>query len=170
MVEKRKQDKMADQKLQAKRALKVVPNDSINIPYPANALATGTTTGVGTTDNDVQDSAATFTDGSIKVGDIVYNVTDAEIHTISAIVDDNNLTLTVGSIDTGKAYTIYSVAEDRVGRDCVIYVGVAGDVTVETVGGDTETFTAVPAGTFIPVMVKRVNSTSTTATNMVALW
>jgi hypothetical protein len=161
---------MAQTNLQASRALKVVPNDSINIPHPAGKLATGTTTGVGTTANDVQDSAATFTDGSIKVGDIVYNVADAAIHTISAIVDDNNLTLTAGSIGTGKAYTIYSVAPDRIGKDCKIYVGVAGDVTVETAAGDVETFTAVPAGTYMPVMVKRVNSTATTATNLVALW
>jgi len=161
---------MANYKLQASRALKVVPNDSINIPHPAGKLADGTTTGVGTTANDVVDSAATFTDGSIKVGDIVYNVTDAAIHTISAIVDDNNLTLTAGSIGNTKAYTIYSADADRIGKDCVIYVGVTGDVTVETAGGDTETFTAVPAGTFIPVMVKRVNSTNTDATNMVAMW
>ena len=52
-----------------------------------------------------------------------------------------------------------------------LYVGTAGDVSLETVGGDSAiVFTAVPAGTVLPVVTTRVNSTSTTASNIVALW
>lgn len=51
-----------------------------------------------------------------------------------------------------------------------IYVGGAGAVVVDTIGGDTVTFAAVPAGTVLPVRVKRVRSTSTTATNIVVLF
>lgn len=51
-----------------------------------------------------------------------------------------------------------------------IYVGVAGNVAVEpVVGGVAVTFTAVPAGSYIGVRVKRVLATGTTATNMVAI-
>lgn len=50
-----------------------------------------------------------------------------------------------------------------------IYVGVAGDVTLVTISGETVTFTACPVG-ILPVMTRRVNSTGTAATNIVALW
>lgn len=50
-----------------------------------------------------------------------------------------------------------------------IYVGVTGDVVVVTSRGDTVTFKAVPVGV-LPVRAVRVNSTNTTATDMVALY
>lgn len=53
---------------------------------------------------------------------------------------------------------------------CVLYVGGTGNLRVLTAGGDTVTFSNVQAGTFIPVQVLRVYATSTTATNIVALW
>lgn len=56
------------------------------------------------------------------------------------------------------------------GGKCVgIYVGGAGAV-VAIVGGVAVTFAAVPVGTTLMVGATRVNSTSTTATNMVALY
>lgn len=49
-----------------------------------------------------------------------------------------------------------------------IYVGVTGDVTVQPAGGGSSvTFTAVPAGSVVPVRVTQVLSTGTTATNLV---
>ena len=55
-----------------------------------------------------------------------------------------------------------------------LYVGTAGDVSVEVVGeGDstkTTVFAGVLGGTILPVQITRVNSTSTTASNMVALY
>lgn len=52
-----------------------------------------------------------------------------------------------------------------------LYVGGSGDVSVDTVGGQVSVvFSGVSAGTVLPVRVKRVNSTSTTATDIVALW
>tara|TARA_R100000306_G_C4302180_1_gene105672 strand:+ start:218 stop:481 length:264 start_codon:yes stop_codon:yes gene_type:complete len=53
---------------------------------------------------------------------------------------------------------------------CILYIGGAGDVQVITVGGDNITFVGVVAGTFFPVLVKQVVSTSTTATDILALW
>jgi hypothetical protein len=52
---------------------------------------------------------------------------------------------------------------------CVLYVGGAGDLTVLTAGGNTVTLVGVAAGTFIPIQVVRV-FTSTTATSILALW
>jgi hypothetical protein len=61
--------------------------------------------------------------------------------------------------------------EDGSGNNgCVLYVGGTGNLRVLTAGGDTVTFSNVQAGTFIPVQVLRVYATSTTATNIVALW
>jgi hypothetical protein len=51
-----------------------------------------------------------------------------------------------------------------------IYVGGAGAVVVLTPGGTTLTFAAVPVGTVLYVKANRVNSTNTTATNLVALF
>ena len=51
-----------------------------------------------------------------------------------------------------------------------IYVGVGGNITVDmTDSGTNITFLAVPQGTILPVQVKRVYSTGTSATNLVAL-
>lgn len=49
-----------------------------------------------------------------------------------------------------------------------LYVGGTGDV-VAIVGGSPVTFVAVPAGTVLPIVATRVNSTSTTATSIVGL-
>lgn len=51
-----------------------------------------------------------------------------------------------------------------------LYVGGSGDVKVVTVGGSTVTFTAVPAGTILPVACVRVFSANTTATGLVGMW
>jgi len=51
-----------------------------------------------------------------------------------------------------------------------LWVGGVGNVKVTMAGGDAVTFTAVPAGTFLPISVSRVWSTGTTATLMLALW
>lgn len=50
-----------------------------------------------------------------------------------------------------------------------LYVGGAGDVAVVFVSGDTATFSAVPAGTVLPVEVVQVKATGTTATLILAL-
>lgn len=51
-----------------------------------------------------------------------------------------------------------------------IYVGNTGDVVVVTPYGSEVTFAAVPAGMILPVRAIRVNSTNTTASNMVGLY
>jgi hypothetical protein len=56
-----------------------------------------------------------------------------------------------------------------------LYVGVAGNVYVNALAEDGVTlaacaFIGVAAGTILPITCDRVNSTNTTATNIVALW
>jgi hypothetical protein len=50
-----------------------------------------------------------------------------------------------------------------------LYIGGAGHVAVVTSGGDAVTFSAVPVGTILPVRVRQVKATGTTATNILAL-
>lgn len=50
-----------------------------------------------------------------------------------------------------------------------LYTGTAGNVAVVTTGGIAVTFVAVPAGAILRVQGRRVNSTNTTASNIVAL-
>lgn len=51
-----------------------------------------------------------------------------------------------------------------------IWVGGTGNLTVQMAGGGTVAFNSVPAGTYLPIRVDRVNSTGTTATAIVALY
>lgn len=48
-----------------------------------------------------------------------------------------------------------------------LYVGTTGNVNVQCNAGTSVLFTAVPAGTIIPLRVIRVMSTSTTASTIV---
>ena len=51
-----------------------------------------------------------------------------------------------------------------------IYIGGAGNLKIDTLGGDTVTLNALAVGVIHWVQVKRVYSTGTTATNIVALY
>ena len=51
-----------------------------------------------------------------------------------------------------------------------LYIGGTGNVNVDTINGQTIVFSGVPVGTILPVVVKRVRSTSTTATNILVLY
>lgn len=51
-----------------------------------------------------------------------------------------------------------------------LFIGGAGNVKVTTFGGETLLLTGLLAGQVLPLRVTRVWSTTTTATNIVALW
>jgi hypothetical protein len=51
-----------------------------------------------------------------------------------------------------------------------IYVGGTGNIVAVFADGSTVTFSSIPAGSILPIAVIRVNSTNTTATNMVAMF
>jgi len=51
-----------------------------------------------------------------------------------------------------------------------LYVGGAGDVVAVRHDGTAVTFAGVQAGTVLPIACRRVNSTSTTASGIVALF
>lgn len=51
-----------------------------------------------------------------------------------------------------------------------VFVGGTGNLVVIMADGTTVTFTAVPAGTLLPIRISQVKATGTTATEIVALW
>lgn len=65
------------------------------------------------------------------------------------------------------------VPADGTDLSCVtraIYVGGGGSLRVRMLGGAEVTFAAVPAGALLPLRVRRVLATGTTATAIIALW
>ena len=50
-----------------------------------------------------------------------------------------------------------------------LYVGGAGDISIQPLEGAAVTLAGVPAGALLPISVTRVNVTGTTATNLVGL-
>jgi hypothetical protein len=51
-----------------------------------------------------------------------------------------------------------------------LFIGGTGDVKVDMLDGGTVTFINIPDGTFLPILVKRVYSTGTDATDIIALY
>ncbi len=51
-----------------------------------------------------------------------------------------------------------------------IYVGSGGQVAAQLASGSMVTLSAVPSGTLLPLRVRRVMATGTSAGNLVALW
>lgn len=78
-----------------------------------------------------------------------------------------------GSLDDGAARDAFVVTKsDTTIFDTPVrglYIGGTGNVNVRLLNGEQCLFSAVPVGTIIPIACKGVMSTSTTATNIVAL-
>jgi len=109
----------------------------------------------------------------VKEGDIVVNTTAGPQYlastTVNRISDKTTLRLTSNiGLTVGDTYTIYTEPSANIG--CILYVGGTGDINCVTASGQTVLFTAVPQGIWMPVQVKQVLSTGTTATLLVANW
>ena len=159
---------MAYQKLQAGLAVDVIPSDTVNIPVPN--VVVSDISDVSVTLNKLNDSTVDFVELNVKVGDTVYNTSTTGIAKVVQVEDANTLVLSANIFSSASQnYTIYS-SGDHPNQGCVLYVGGAGDLAVVTSSGSEVTLVGVLAGSFIPVQVLRVESTNTTATNIVALW
>jgi len=157
---------MAYQKLQVSRALQVIKSDNANIPFPG-VVETGTSTSVVA--NQLVDSAATFAALNVQVGDVVYNTTTSTAATVNRVVNDTTIVLNADIfLAAGNAYIIYS--QNTKNEGCVLYIGTGGNLRVLTHGGDDVIFSNLLGGTFLPVQILKVFSTSTTAADIIALW
>ena len=152
---------MAYQKLQVGRALPAVESNTIDIPNPSAEYISSTSTGASALK--LVDTAGDFINKGVKIGDIIN--TAALASEVTAIDSATQLSVTT-AIPTTTAYKIYAAGQNQ---GCVLYVGGAGTVEVETVGGDSVTFSGVNAGTFLPVQVLKLKA-GTGATLVLALW
>lgn len=228
-----------NEKLQGYRWLKVIPSDTINIPFPGNKVFAGTAS--ATNSGKLEMATATFYNDKVKPGDIIYNTTDLTIATVSSLYtvsgtvtssaagelnasastfstskvragdivhnkttkkdavvltveSETKLTVSGATFSTGDAFVVYSqtilnvssnifasgetfvIYADRkveaagANRASVFFVGVGGNISFVSVNGDVEIFKNVSSGTYHPVNASRINSTGTTATDIVALW
>ncbi len=161
------------------QALNVLPSDTINIPEP-DAYITGTSNSVtGTTITDlnanflgVNNPGNTGYSNRVSIGDVVYVIDGAVITMVTVTAITNNTTIVVSASVTGtKPYQIYRAnagASDREGFS--LFVGGAGNIAVVPASSDqTVILENVPDSSFIPLQVKRVNSSDTTATKIIAL-
>ena len=157
--------------IQAHRALKVLPSNDAEIPFPAVAQS-GTNTATAAF-GVLIDSAATFVTNSVRTGDIVYNITDSTAATVVSVTNQTTLVLNADIfLATAKSYVVYQAsAQTTIGNQgCVLYIGGSGNVTMTTNGTDTVTLVGLNGGQFVPVQVVKVFATGTTATNIIALW
>ena len=157
---------MAYQKLQGYRVLPVIYSDTINIPNISNHNASGTNTSVVV--NRLVQTGGNFTN-RVKQGNIVYNTTNNTVATVERVIDNDNLLLSA-DIFTASPETFDIYTDDNPGA--VLYIGGAGNIKVLTSGNDIVTFTALLAGTYFPVQVKKIFATDTTvaANTINAIW
>lgn len=156
---------MAYQKLQVSRAIPVYKNDTYNFPNPSMKKSSSTITG-GTTTTLI-DSTADFITLGVMIGDLIWNTTTNTYSIVTGITNATTLTVADAILAATNTYSLYGY---NTYEGAVLYVGGAGNIAVETFGGDVVTFNGVNAGQFLPVQVMKVKSTNTTATNIVALW
>jgi len=154
------------------RALRVIPTDNANVPYPA---IVGSGTNTSAVANQLVNTSGNFINLNVKTGDIVYNTTDGTAATVVSVTSATVIVLNADIFGaSGKAYTIYQASsQTTIGNTgCFLFIGGAGNVAVTTIGGDEITFNAVPVGTVLPVQVLKVKSSGsgTTATLINALW
>jgi hypothetical protein len=71
---------------------------------------------------------------------------------------------------TRAAAVVPSDSADLPGHARSLYVAGGGNVAVTTTSGDVVTFSGVPAGSILPVQIRRVHATGTSATGIVALF
>jgi len=152
------------------RALRAHPSNDADIAYPTQ-IAGGNNTTV--TANKLINSAATYITKNVKQGDVVHNDTTNTAATVVSVDSETELTLNANIFTaTGQAYAVYAMSpQTSMGNPgCYLYIGGTGNVSVITIGNDQLTFNGVPAGTTLPIQVRRLRATGTTATLVNALW
>jgi hypothetical protein len=152
------------------RALRAHPSDNADIAYP-NQIAGGSNTTA--TAFKLINSAAKYITKNLKTGDVVHNDTAGTAATIVSVDSETELTLNANIFtSTAQVYVVYSMSsQTSMGNPgCLLYVGGTGNVSVITIGGNQITFNGVPAGTTLPIQVRRLRATGTTATLVNALW
>ena len=157
---------MAYQKLQVGTGIAVVPSDTIDIPAVSGPVVDSTMTQVPPNTSTVVDATQDFTAIQGFVGSTV--VIGTGIARVASVPSATQFT--VDAAIAGAAAVGYKVYTKDPNPGCVLYVGNTGNLRVLTSSNADLTFVGIPAGSFVPVQVKRVFATDTTATDILALW
>ena len=117
-------------------------------------------------------SGATFISEGVQPGDVIYR-TDSPLSGGRILQINSETQIVVEGIvsTTGQTFEILKGSSES----AVLYVGTqpgggAKQIKVRTAGGDDITFENIPEGSFLPVQVKRVFLTGTTASDVLALF
>ena len=157
---------MAYQKLQVGTGIAVIPSDTIDIPAVSGPVVDSTMTQAPPTTTVIVDSTQDFTSIQGLVGSTVVRGNGiARVASVS-----NATTITLDAAIAGTAAAPYQIYVKDSNPGCVLYSGSGGDIRVLTSSGADLTFVGTAAGAFLPVQVKRVFSTGTDATDILALW
>ena len=159
---------MAYQKLQVGTGIPVIPSDTIDIPAVSGPAVDSTQTSVPPLGTVLVDTTQDFTSIVGLVGSTV--VTNGGIARVASITSATALVLDASITDTGGAVLTYQIYVGATNPGCVLYVGNTGNLRVLTSSNADLTFVGIPAGSFVPVQVKRVFVAGTTATDIIALW
>jgi len=116
----------------------------------------GSAAGTGLVLTVLKETGGVVTDFTVTSAGSLYLVNENLTFTGGAA----NFTATVSNIDIPNTQK----------RGCCLYIGNSGDVEVIMESGNTVEFTGVPTGSFLPILVKQVVTTNTTATNILALY
>lgn len=147
-------------------AASVIPADNVNIPFPNN-VKIGVNSSIVV--DRLVDSSTDFVTSGIKVGDTVLcNDNGGYAYVIAVFPTYLQLSLDIFT-SSGYAYSIFQGENNG----CYIYVGsieFGANLEVETIGGNVVTFYGVKAGEIIPVQVRKVLTSLTTASQLIALW
>ena len=150
---------------QASYAIDVIPSDTINIPQPYIVVASINT---AVSPDDLIDSTKDFVELGVSQGDVVYNIADGTIATVMSRISSTSLKLSADIFTaTPKAYQIYQGNSKP--NSFLLYVGTAGDVSIETSSAKPVVLKNVGNASFIPISVSRVNAAGTTASDIIAL-
>jgi len=157
---------MAYQKLQVGTGIAVIPSDTIDIPAVSGPAVDSTMTSIPPTTSVIVDSTQDFTSIVGLVGSTV--IVGTGIARVASVVGPTQITL--DDTIAGTAAAPYQIYVGATNPGCVLYVGNTGNLRVLTSSNADLTFVGIPAGSFVPVQVKRVFAAGTTATDIIALW
>lgn len=157
---------MAYQKLQVGTGIAVIPSDTIDIPAVSGPVVDSTMSQIPPDASTIVDSTQDFTAIVGLVGSPV--IVGTGIARVASVGGPTQITL--DDAIAGVAAVGYKIYVGATNPGCVLYVGNTGNLRVLTTSNADLTFVGIPAGSFVPVQVKRVFSTDTTATDIIALW
>jgi len=116
---------------------------------------------------------AVVTVSAISGGGATGPVSNYTVTTVGSLYVDNEAFTQAATSGGGSAFAgnISNIdIPNTQRRGCCLYVGNSGDVEAIMESGNTVVFVGVATGAFLPILVKQVVTTNTTATSILALY